>query len=77
MPISFAELLADLDELLRLNDRVQARVLGPVVEVLGEAIGRRGVREFRGLAEGLAIVREHPRRRIADRLRLVRDSAGL
>ena len=33
------QLLADLDELLRLQDRVDARVLGPEVEVLGQPVG--------------------------------------
>ena len=47
-------------------------VLGPVVEVLGEAVGRRHVRELLDLAEGLAVVLEYPRRRVAEGLRLLR-----
>ena len=65
------ERLADLDELLRLDDRVQARVLGPEMEMLGEPIRGRDVRELRRLAERLAIVRKHARRRIVGRLRLM------
>ena len=41
------EHLADLDELLGLDDRVQARMRGPVMEMLGEAIRGRDVRKLR------------------------------
>ena len=51
MPSCLRERLADLDELLRLHDRVQPHVLGPEVEVLGEAVGRGDVRELLDLAE--------------------------
>jgi hypothetical protein len=52
---------ADLDELLGLDDRVEPRVLGPVVEMLGQAVGGRDVRELVGLAERRAVVLEHAR----------------
>src|SRR6516164_9325264 len=51
---------ADLDELLRLDDGVQPRMLGPEVEVLGQAVGRGDVRKLLGLAERGAIVLENP-----------------
>ena len=41
MPFSLASSLADLDELLRLQDGVELDVLGPVVEMLGQPVGRR------------------------------------
>src|SRR5580704_6827603 len=67
-----AEHFAELHELFGLDDGVQAYVLGPVVEVFGETVSGRRVREFRRGAEGLPVVREHPRRRIVERERLVR-----
>src|SRR3984885_2581736 len=66
-----AECGADLYKLLGLDDGVQAHVLGPVMEVLGEAIGGRRVRKLRGVAESLAIIREHPCRGVAERAWLV------
>lgn len=46
---------ADLDELLGLGDGVQPAVLGPEVEVLGEAVGGRRIGELVGGAEHLAV----------------------
>ncbi|ABA52345.1 hypothetical protein BURPS1710b_A0731 [Burkholderia pseudomallei 1710b] len=66
------EILADLDELLRLDDRVQPRMLRPVMEVLGQAIGRRDMRELVDLAERRAIVREHAGGRVVQRARVAR-----
>ena len=43
------QLLADFHELLRLRDGVQPRVLGPVVEVLGQTIGGADVRNLSDL----------------------------
>ena len=68
----FGQLLADFHELLRLHDGRQPGVLGPVVEVLGEAVGGAGVRVVLALAEGLQVALEHPRRRIADHFRVQR-----
>ena len=44
-PLLLRQDLADLDELLRLQDRVDQRVLGPEVEMLGQPVGGRDVRE--------------------------------
>src|SRR6266403_1685644 len=66
------ELDADFDELLRLDDRRGQHVLGPVVEVLGEPVTRRRVREvFRG-AELLPIPLEDARGRVGARFVVVR-----
>ncbi len=48
------------------------RVLGPEVEVLGQPVGGGDVREILGRAEGLPVALEDPRRRVADRERVVR-----
>src|SRR5246127_2903442 len=66
------ERIADLDKLLGLDDRIQPHVLGPVVEVLGEAVGGGRVREVGGLAEGLAILGEDAGSRIVQCARLFR-----
>ncbi|CAE6848227.1 hypothetical protein R69658_07031 [Paraburkholderia aspalathi] len=60
------QIFADLHELLRLHNRVQTRVLGPVVEMLGQTIRGGRMREILMRAEGGPIVREHARRRTAD-----------
>src|ERR1700730_10037003 len=67
-----AQRLADLYELLRLDDRIQPDMFGPVVEVFREPIGRRRVGELIGLAERLAILVEHSRGRIFEGLRIAR-----
>ena len=46
-PFLFRQHFADFDELLRLQDGVDQRVLGPEMEVLGEPIGGADIREFR------------------------------
>ena len=76
-PSCLRERLADLHKLLRLNDGVQPHVLGPVVEVLGEAVGGGRVRELLDLAERLAIVLEHPRGGVVERCRLLRAQGVL
>jgi hypothetical protein len=52
------ELLRDLHEGLRLEDRVDPGVLGPAVEVLGQAVARRRVGELLRVAEIGQIVLE-------------------
>ena len=60
--------LADFDELLRLEDGIDQRVLGPEVEMLGQAIGGGHIGEvFRGAEDG-AVVREDARRRVGSGL---------
>ena len=68
----FRKPFADLDELLGLQDRIQPHVLGPVMEVLREAVGRGNVRELLDLTEGREVVREHTGSRVVERLRLAR-----
>src|SRR5690606_18359998 len=58
------EPLADLDELLGLDHRVEPHVLRPVVEVLREPVRRADVRETLGIAERLPVSVEYARRRI-------------
>ncbi len=53
------QLFPDLDELLRLDDGIQARVLGPEMEVLGNPVGGCRMRKLGGPAEPGAVVREH------------------
>src|SRR5512146_3355224 len=65
------ESLADLDELLRLQDGVEPAMLGPEVEMLGEPIGGTDVGESVRFAERLAIVLEHASRGIIQRERLL------
>jgi hypothetical protein len=50
---------------------LSSRVLGPVVEVLGQAVGGGRVGELLLLAEGLQVALEHPRGRVADGLGVV------
>ena len=68
------KLFRDLDEELRLQYGIHAVVLRPVVEMLGQTIGRCGIGEFLRCRELLEIVGEHARRRIAADLR--RDRIG-
>src|SRR5215468_11075420 len=56
------QLFADLDELLRLRDRIHLRVLGPEMEVLGQAISCRGIGEILGFAKRFQVPFEHSRR---------------
>src|ERR1700704_2647663 len=49
----FAQRVADLHELLRLDDRIQAYMFGPIVEVFRGPLGRRRVGELIRLAQGL------------------------
>ena len=65
------QLLADFHEELGLQDRVDLAVLRPVVEMLGQAIGRRRVGELRCVPEALPIVGEHAGDRIAPDLRRI------
>src|SRR5450830_163940 len=60
-PHRLGQAFADLDKLLGLRDRVEQRVLGPVVEMLGEAVGGTHVRELLGLAEGVPDAGQHAR----------------
>ena len=70
------ELFRDLHEEFRLHHGIHVRVRGPEVEMLGQPIGGRRIREFRRsrLGELLPVALEHPRRRIADDLG--RDRVG-
>src|SRR6266702_4081301 len=65
-----AQRFANLHELLRLDDRIQAYMFGPIVEVFRQPVGRRRVGELIRLAERLAVLVEHPRGRIAQGSRI-------
>src|SRR5262245_9544941 len=54
-PFGRCELLANLDELLRLDDRAGLDVLGPIVKVLGQPVARCDIREILGGAKGLEV----------------------
>src|ERR1700722_97044 len=62
--------LADLDEFLRLEDRIDQSMLGPEVELLGEAIGCSDIGEIGGGSEVGAVVGIDPRGRIVADLRV-------
>ncbi|MNH10212.1 hypothetical protein D3C79_696840 [compost metagenome] len=68
----FRQHLADFDELLRLGHGVDRTVFGPEVEVLGEPVRGGSVREVLGLPQRVPDRIEHPPRRVADRLLVVR-----
>src|SRR5690606_38930172 len=65
------ELLADLDELLGLHDRVEPHVLRPEMEMLRETVRRRDVRELCRVTELAPVAFEDARGRVADRATLV------
>ena len=70
-PHFFRQSFTDLDELLWLHNLVQARVLGPVMKVLGQPIGRGDMRELLFFAELIAVALEHTGGRILHGIRLV------
>src|SRR5207244_87377 len=63
-PVLLTQLLTDLRELFRLHNGAEPRVLGPVVEMLGEPVGGRHVWELLSVAELVEVILEHPGRRI-------------
>ncbi|VAL71160.1 Uncharacterised protein [Enterobacter kobei] len=69
------QLLADLHKLLRLRDGVKQRVLGPVVEVLGQTIGGAHVRELVFFTQRFKVALEDTRCRVRDHVRVQRVSA--
>nr|GEU28379.1 hypothetical protein [Tanacetum cinerariifolium] len=71
-PDFLAQLFADFDKLLGLDDGVQARMLGPVVEVLGQAVAGGRVRIVFLGTQVLAVVRENPCARVVVGTRVVR-----
>ena len=68
------QLLRDLHEELRLQGGVHPDMLGPVMEMLGQAVGRRRIGELVGVAERIAIRFEDPCHRVAPDGR--RDDVG-
>ena len=69
------QLLADLHELFRLRDGVKQRVLGPVVEVLGQAVSSTDVREFLRFAHLLKVAFKDASSRVRDHVRVQRVGA--
>ena len=45
-PLRFRQTFADFDKLFRLRNRIEQRMLGPGMKMLGQAIGGADVREF-------------------------------
>ena len=68
------QFFTDLHKLLRLRDGVKQRVLGPVVEVLSQAISGADVREFLRFAHLLEIAFEDASGRVRDHVRVQRVS---
>ncbi|MNC33814.1 hypothetical protein D3C75_822230 [compost metagenome] len=65
-PFLFRQTFTDFHELLRLHDRVKARVLGPGVEMLGQTIGGTDVRELGFITHALGVGRIETGRRVRD-----------
>src|SRR5215470_7381580 len=56
--------LADLDEFLRLQDRIDQRMLGPEVEMFRKPVSRGDIRKLRRIPKCLPVVGKYPCRRV-------------
>ncbi|VAL71159.1 Uncharacterised protein [Enterobacter kobei] len=68
------QLLADLHKLFRLRDGIQQRVLGPVVEVLGQTVSGADIRELVLFTQRFKIALEDTGCRVRDHVRVQRVS---
>ena len=67
--------LPDFHKLLWLQNRVQQRVFGPVVEVLGQTIGGSDIRELIGFTQCFGVVFKDSRSRVRDNVWMQRVSS--
>ncbi|CNT86823.1 Uncharacterised protein [Salmonella enterica subsp. enterica serovar Bovismorbificans] len=69
------QLLANFHKLFRLGDSVKQRVLGPVVEVLGQTVSGSDIRELIRFTQRVGIVFKDTGGRVRDNVRVQRVSA--
>ncbi len=69
------QLLANFHKLFRLGDGVKQRMLGPVVEVLGQTISGTDIREFICFTQCFFVAFKDARGRVRDNVRVQRVSA--